>query len=194
MADPIQTAEPTALRAGDTWQWRREDLSDYPASAWRLTYRFRNAASHFDLTATADGEAYAIDLAPASTGNKTAGWYDWTASVEQWTQDATPVCTARHQIGAGRLQVLPYLSNAAAADLRSFARRMVVSIEAALEARASTDQLDLVRAQLGDRLMQRAMEGDKSLLTQQLEFWEARVAKEDRAARGVRSNRILAVG
>ena len=52
MAASIPTTEPTSLRAGNTWQWRREDLSDYPASTWTLTYHFRNRTSHFDVVAS----------------------------------------------------------------------------------------------------------------------------------------------
>ena len=53
MAQSIPTTEPTRLRAGDTWQWRREDLSDYPATAWTLTYWFRNSTDHLDVSAAA---------------------------------------------------------------------------------------------------------------------------------------------
>ena len=63
----IPTSEPDSLRIGDTWQWRREDLFDYPASAWTLIYYFRNATSHFDVTASADGSYFAVTVAKATT-------------------------------------------------------------------------------------------------------------------------------
>lgn len=143
MAATIPTTEPTALRAGDTWQWRREDLADYPASAWTLTYYFRNAANKFDVAASADGDAYAVSVAKATTAGRTAGWYDWDAYVE----DATD----RHHVGSGRLEIKPNLAIDKVIDARSFARTLLDAVEAALLSRASTGQLDLVEATLADR-------------------------------------------
>lgn len=185
MTASIPTNEPAELRAGDTWQWRREDLSDYPASAgWSLKYYFRNAAAKFDITAAADGDAFAVEVAKASTG-KTPGAYDWIAVVESTTH--------RHQIDAGRLTVLPNLATDVVYDARTFARKMLDYIEAALLNRASGDQLDLINAQLDQRSMTR----DKSGLTALRNQYRAEVRAEENAARiadGKPSrNRILAV-
>lgn len=144
MTASIQTTEPTELRAGDTWQWRREDLADYPASAWTLTYHFRNASAKFDVSAIADGDDYAVTVAKASTG-KTPGWYDWVAVV------ADIAATQRFEVDRGRLEVLANYAPDAVLDGRSFARKMVDYIEAALLNRASGDQLDLINASLADR-------------------------------------------
>lgn len=185
MAAIIPTNEPAELRAGDTWQWRRDDLGDYPASeGWSLKYYFRNASAKFDITATADGDAYAVEVAKASTG-KTPGAYDWIAVVESTTH--------RHEVDKGRLTVLPNLAADAVYDARSFARKMLDYIEAALLNRASSDQLDLINAQLD----QRAMTRDKGSLTALRNQYRAEVKAEENAARiadGKPSrNRILAV-
>ena len=157
MAASIPTTEPTSLRAGNTWQWRREDLSDYPASVWTLTYHFRNRTSNFDVTATADGDAFAVSVAMAST-NKATGWYDWLAVVTDGTD--------RHEVDAGRVEVLPDVSAAQAYDGRSFARKMLDYIEAALLDRASSDQLDLINAALADRSLARDKGGLIALRSQ----------------------------
>lgn len=181
MARTVPTTEPAALRAGDTWQWRREDLDDYPASDWTLTYYFRNAASYFDVTAAADGDMFAVDVAATTTADRAAGWYDWTAMVSDGTD--------RFEVGRGRIEILANVAAAEAHDGRSFARRMLDAIEASLESRASSDQLDMVTAQLESRSLTR----DKAGLMTLRDRFKAEVATEDRARRGARSNRILAV-
>lgn len=182
MAYTVPTTEPTALRAGDTWQWTRKDLGDYPAPTWSLVYYFRNATSHFDVAATADGSTFAVSVALATTATRVPGWYGWSAFVTDGTD--------RHEVGTGRTQVLPDLAAASPHDGRTFARRMLDFIEAALESRASTDQLDLINAQLDTRSISR----DKAGMIVLRDRFRAEVATEDRARRGIRSNRILAVG
>lgn len=136
MAHQIPTTEPAELRAGDTWQWRRDDLADYPASAWSLTYHFRNAAGDFDVNASADGDSFAVNVAKATTGALTAGKYHWYAFVDNGTE--------RYQVDAGELEVLADVAGAGPYDGRKFAQRMLEAIEARLEGRASDDQLDLI--------------------------------------------------
>lgn len=176
----IPTTEPIALRAGDTWQWRREDLSsDYPASAWTLKYYFRNAAAYFDVTATADGDNFAVDVAKATTASRTVGYYDWVAVVESASE--------RHEIDAGRLQVLPDLSASSAYDARSFARKMLDYIEAELVSRGSSGQLDLINAQLEQRSISRDKAG---LITLRAQFL-TEVRRETSAQQGIKRNKLL---
>lgn len=180
----IASTEPTTLRAGDTWAWTRQ-LSDYPATAWTLTYYFRNAAAKFDVVATASGDDYAVSVAKANSG-KTPGWYDWTAFVESDTE--------RHQVDTGRIQILQNVAADAVYDGRTFARRMLDAIESALESRATGDQLDLITASTGDRNIGR----DKDRLMQlRMQFRlevRAEEDKERRANGGSKRNRILMVG
>lgn len=176
MAYTVPTTEPAALRSGDTWQWNR-DLGDYPADVWTLTYYFRNAASNFDIIATADGTAYAVSVAMSTTAGYTAGWYDWTAFVSNGTE--------RYQVGSGRLEVQPNLAAAAPYDGRGFARKMVDAIEAALLNRATSDQLDLISSAQGDRSITR----DKDRLQVMLEKYRAEASREENPGRN--SRRLL---
>ena len=130
------------LRAGDTWQWRREDLSDYPASTWTLTYYFRNASNYFNVVASADGDAHAIEVAAATTAAFVAGRYYWYAMVTDGTD--------RFGVDEGVVQLGADVSAAAVYDGRSWSRRMLDYVEAALENRATEDQLDLINATLAD--------------------------------------------
>jgi hypothetical protein len=179
MAFTVPTTEPAALRAGDTWVWRREDLGDYPASTWTLTYYFRNATSHFNVTASADGDAFAVEVAGATTAGYAPGKFDWFAFVSDGTD--------RHQVGEGRFEVKPDVANAVPYDGRTFARRMLDYVEAALENRASSDQLDVIEAQLDMRKIKRG-EGGLLALRSQLEI---EVKREDAARLGENKSRIL---
>jgi hypothetical protein len=179
MAYTPPNTEPTQLRAGDTWAWTRS-LPDYPASAWTLTYHFRNSTSYFDVVAAADGDDYAVSVATATTSGHAPGWYDWIAFVADADE--------RYQVGSGRLEVLQDVAASVPYDGRSFARRMLDYIEAALENRASTDQLDLVNATMDARSIQRDRAG---LLTLRSQF-QNEVGREEQVRTGKYKTRILA--
>ena len=186
MAATVPTIEPAELRVGDTWAWRREDLSDYPASAWTLTYAFRNASAYFDVVATADGDAFAVSVAKATTAGKTAGRYDWTAFVADGTD--------RVEVPRGIVVLLPDMGTAAARDGRTWAAQMLDYVEAALLSKASTDQLDLVQAQLAERNLRFDIPGLLALRGK----LRAEVRAEENAARLARGlaprNRLLVRG
>lgn len=180
MGYTVPTTEPVSLRAGDTWAWRREDLSDYPASDWTLTYYFRNSTSHFDVIASADSDAYAVSIAKATTAAYAPGWFDWIAFVSDADE--------RYQIGSGRMHVLPDLATAKPFDARTFARRMLDYIEAALESRASSDQLDLINAQLESRSITR----DKAGMLTLRSMFKSEVSREEQVRTGQYKTRIVA--
>lgn len=179
----IATSEPDELRVGDTWQWRREDLSsDYPATSWTLTYYVRNATAYFNVVATADGDHFAVSVAKATTAGYTAGDYTWVASVTDGT--------SRHQVDSGRFTLLPDYSTAAAYDGRSFAEKLLAAVESELTSRGSSGQLDLVNAALADRNLTRSAGGLITLRSQLV----AEV-KREQAAESMRNgesrNRLL---
>lgn len=127
MAD-IPTNEPTSARAGDTWKWTRT-LADYPAGAWTLKYRFKNATGYFEIVAGTSGTDHLVSVAAATTANYTAGSYTWMAWVEGGSSE-------KYTVDTGTLTVDPdYRSGTAAYDGRSHARKMLDAIEAWLEAR-----------------------------------------------------------
>jgi hypothetical protein len=166
----VPLTEPQNLRAGDTWQWRREDLADFPASAgWALTYYFRTALAYFDVAAAADGDAFVVLVAKATTATRAAGRYDWVAVVDNGTE--------RHQVATGAAQILPDFAAEQAIDDRSFARKLLAAVEAELTSRGSSGQLDLVEAWLDDRRLKRDNTGLMTLRSQ----LRAEVAREDAA-------------
>lgn len=131
----IATNEPNELRAGLTWQWRREDLaSDYPASTWTLKYWFKkdDGSANFSLTASADGDDFAVSETAASTATRTAGDYTWVAVVTAGSE--------AFEVDRGTLKVLPRYDAAANLDDRTHAKVVLDAIEAVIENRATKDQ------------------------------------------------------
>lgn len=181
MAATIPTIEPTAPRAGDSWQWTRA-LPDYPASSWTLTYTAWNATAAFSLVATAaaDGSTHSIRATPAATAAHSAGRYDWVARVSDGTDTFT--------VATGIWRILPAVGSAQ--DSRSHARKMLDAINALLEGRASDGDLDVVRTGIGDH----ATQYDPAALIKLRQQYAAAVASEDSAAalaRGDQSGRII---
>lgn len=171
------TTEPTVLRAGDLWEWRREDLaSDYPASSWTLTYRFKNAAGGFEVVATADGDFFESSVAAATSGAIAAGVYSWQARVVNGLESYT--------VDTGEVKVLPNLfagTASAASDQRTHARKTLEAIEAVIEGRATTDQEEYT---IGNRSLKRIPITDLMVFRDR---YRMAVAREDQA-NGVPNN------
>lgn len=172
----VPTTEPTAARAGDTWRWER-DLPDYPAPTWTLTYTLCNASAAYTLTAGANGVRHRLNLASDDTADYVAGAYDWIAHVSDGTD--------RFQIGAGRIQIHPDLTEAERYDGRSHARKVLEALQALIEQRAVSGDLDLVQAAVGDKNIAR----DRDALWKARDRYAALVAQEDAAAALARGER-----
>lgn len=173
MSTEIPITEPTELRAGDTWKWRREDLASYPADSWTLKYRFKNASIGFEIEASADGVNHAIEVSAATTAAHNAGVYDWAAWVESGAEQYT--------IASGRLTVLANLRAGAAAaglDLRSDARKYLDALKAALLARDPTLAAYTFQTGGGSRTKQFSTLAEVRV---EYEKVQAEVAREDAA-------------
>jgi hypothetical protein len=139
--------EPTQIRAGDTWQWRREDLAtNYPAPTWTLSYVFKNAVKAFGFNAAADGSFFAISVGATETTDYPAGFYRWAAQVASGDE--------RHTVGMGTTEVLASVfdSPETPADLRSHNQICLDNIRAVLEKRATLDQM---RYEIANRSLER---------------------------------------
>lgn len=168
MTISVPTNEPLKLRAGDTWQWRREDLSaDFPASAWTLTYRFKNAAGGFEIVAAADGDNFAVNVAAVTTAPYVAGTYAWAARVKQGADEYT--------VDTGTLEVQPDIFSGTAttaSDQRTHSQIAYDAIKAVMENRATKDQQEYT---IAGRSLKRTPVAD---LLKLLNFYESRVNAE----------------
>ncbi len=146
-------------------------LPDYPAPTWVLSYILYSSTAKTTLTATASGSSHLILVATTTTDDIAPGRCDWIASVTNGTE--------RYQVGSGAVEILPNIAaiSTGGYDNRSPARQILDAIDALMVSRASADQLDLIRTQLGDRALQRDAVG----LLKIRQHFAAIVANEDRA-------------
>lgn len=171
----IPTNEPRRARAGDTWKWRRDDLTDYPAPTWTLKYRFRHPTlAGFEVVASADGTAHAVTVPASTTASYTAGTYHWLAWVESGAE--------KYEVDEGSLEIVADLRSGLASatqDLRSPARRIYESLLALYEDYAAGRGL-VKSYTIGTRTM--TFHSPAELL-QQIGYWRAQVEAEERAER-----------
>ena len=133
----IPTTEPTEFYPSDTLKWNRQDISDdYPASdGWSLTYYFRGPEGKFDITASADGDYFAVSVTPTTTETYKSGDYIWTSKAalgsDVYTVDHGK-CTVKTDLAA----------KGAGYDPRSHVKKVLDALEVAILKKASKDQLE----------------------------------------------------
>ena len=130
------TTEPEKIVAGDRLIWKRTDLNvDYDNSAFTLKYSARlegTGSTEIEITASASGDDYLVEVASATTANYAAGTYRWQMYITR-NSDAQ-----RLTLDSGTWQVVAN-RDAATTDPRSHARIMVEKIESIIEGRAAAD-------------------------------------------------------
>lgn len=181
MAD-VATREPETINAGETIEWRREDLADYPAPSWVLTYELRNAAGAYQIAAAASGSAHAVSVTAATSKDYAPGVYEMAGYVVSGAE--------RRLVYRATLTIRPYLGAAGALDTRSHARKVLDAIEAVIENRASKDQQSY---RIGDRELVRMSAADLLDMRSRYRAEVAREREAERAALGKpRRRRLLA--
>lgn len=183
MAHDIATTEPTELVVGDRVQWTKS-LADYPATAegWTLTYYLRAnlPGGQINLTATASGQDFAIDVAPSESSTWTPGTYFWEGYVSK--------SGSRYKIGEGTITLQPDFSAIELPfDGRTHARKTLDAINAVIEGRATTDVQRYVMQAVGRSI-------DKMPIADLLKFRDyylAEVKKEESAVTGGRGKNIF---
>lgn len=183
MTPTIPLVEPQRARAGETWQWRREDLAgDYPATSWTLRYALKNTTDHLEIAATADGIVFAVTAPIASTKTLPAGTYRMVGYVE----DAG--VTQRFGVYDEEIVIDPAYANAGVVDDRSHARIVLDAINAVLENRATKDQEEY---QIGHRSLKRTPLNELYKFRQQYQGQVRSEELAERAARGQGGGKIV---
>lgn len=179
LTDP-QQGEPAEIVAGDKAAWRRDDLAgDYgSADGWSLAYLLVKAGGgSVTVTMTADSQGWKA-LADAAT---------WPAGPRDWFLQATHTSFGKTTLDRGKLTVLPDPAAAGAGyDPRSHAKRVLDSIEAAIEGRAS--KTDLKTTLADGRSIERL--SHKELLDMR-DAYAGKVQREERRASGKGPGRVL---
>jgi len=182
MTISIPEVEPTELRAGETWAWKRSYV-DYSATGWTLNYYLVNATGKISLTATATGTEHLVSV-PAITVTGVTGTDSYstgTYTLYGRVSDGTSV----YQVYSGIVTVLPDLAAAATYDTRSTARQLLDALDAYLLGQATANQLDIIETRIADRGIKR----DKASLLKWRSDLQIEVAREDAAANGEHGGR-----
>jgi len=182
------TNEPTEIRAGDSVAWERT-LEDYSAAdGWALKYRLLwPAGTAAEIAATAAGAVHSVAISAAVSATFTAG----TATLVAYVEKGSGGSLERVTLESAVVTILPDLAVATAHDGRSDNQIALDAARAALKSYMEKGQLHVAEYSIAGRVMKFRAPDE---ITTLIRYYEAEVAKEDRAAKGIRSNRILAVG
>ena len=122
---------PKKLAAGDSLTIT-DNAGDYKASeSWIMHYTLSNDSNSYTMTSAADGDSHKFTILASVTALYVAGKYKWQAYVEKGAE--------RFTLGRGWIQILSDIT-AGAVDTRHHVEKVLDSIEAMLEGKASVDQ------------------------------------------------------
>jgi len=172
MTAPVPDQLPAEIRAGDTLAFTRSH-AEYPAGdGWELAFKLLPlSGTPISFTGTAAGNSWGVTVAASSTATWVAGRYTWVETVA--------LSGVRKTLGTGEVLILANLAALAAGfDGRSFARKMLEAIEAALVNAATASQLDLIDVTFAGRGQKR----DRAGLIKARDLYRREVQTEDRAA------------
>lgn len=181
------TKEPDQLVIGDRWMWKRTDVgADYPPSSYSLKYSLRlegTGTTEIEATASGSGTDFVVEVASATTAGYTAGTYQWQAYVTR-TSDSQ-----RITVDQGSFEVIPN-RDASTSDPRSHAKKVLDSIETAIEAFVTDVDVKsyTISTGTGSRSVTRA---DLTELYELRGKYRAEVAAEQRAANGTGAGKMV---
>lgn len=131
MAIEVPTVWPSSITAGNTVKFTVEN-SDFPPSTWTLTYTLVSSAASYDVTATDNGDGSHLFSANSSVTTTWAeGHYSFFISASDGAD--------RYTVAQGSIDVLPN-PESGAYDPRSHAKKVLDSLDALLEGKATKDQ------------------------------------------------------
>jgi hypothetical protein len=176
--------EPLLLQAGEITRWSEaysnftyvdaNGVTQYPkASEWTLTYYFKNATANFSVAAAANVDDYLVTIAAAVSVAYVAGDYTWMAYIHK---GAGPTLE-RYLVASGSITVKPTFVSSSNYDNRSFAKKMVDTLRAAL---AADTTRGVIRVQVDGKSVEYAAPADAITA---LTHWETIYEMEVRAER-----------
>jgi len=127
--------EPLAFIAGDRWAWKRLDLAQY-SSGYALSYSARREADggeEITISASISGTDFIVEVPSATTAAFPPGVYHWQAYITRASD------SQRITIDSGTFDVSPN-RDLATSDPRSHNKKVLDSIMAVIEKRATKDQ------------------------------------------------------
>lgn len=157
------------LTLGDTLNFLTTVDGFSPVDGWVLKYRLipRASGSPIDITASAEGADFRVQVSAATTG----GWGSGTFSWASWVEKAGEV----YSVDSGSIQLLPNPRTASTLDSRTDAQIALDQARAAFKAWTPTTR----SYQIGFRRMEFAAPAD---ILAVIAYWEGEVEKEQAAA------------
>lgn len=126
----------TEFTAGDTCNWRASFAGYSPADGWALQYVFVLGDQRQTVSAAADGDEFVVALGVVASAAFVAGIWRWQAILTR----GDGATAERQTAGVGTVRVAPDFSATGYSGV-SHVKRALDAIEAALERKATDDQL-----------------------------------------------------
>jgi hypothetical protein len=123
---------PARIAAGESIAWRWSN-TNFPASAWTLTYSLLNESAKIQFTAGVSHEHHLIQVASNVSANWAPGEYSWQAHISREGE--------RYKVDEGSVTILADFANADGVDPRSHVKKVLDALEASIENRASKTQM-----------------------------------------------------
>ncbi|MDP1925763.1 MAG: hypothetical protein Q8K57_13395 [Thiobacillus sp.] len=183
----IPTQEPTTIRAGDSIVWERE-LDDYSvADGWALAYRLLYASgTAVAIASTGVGTTHTVTLTSADTDGFVAG----DATLVGYVENGSGASLERKTVFSAVIEILADLTAAATHDGRTDNQIALEAARAALKTYMQNGQAHVAEYDIAGRSIKFR---DADQITKLIRYYEAEVKREQREAKGIRGNRILAV-
>lgn len=121
------------IQAGDTFS-QKVNYTDYPSSGgWSCSMALRGAGS-YTINSTRDGDGFLLSALASVTAEFAAGTYEYAIYVYNSTE--------RHTVSKGKIEVLSnFASISSVYDPRTWAQKTYDAVKAAIQGRATKDQL-----------------------------------------------------
>lgn len=166
------SAEPTAIRAGDSVAWTRELPSHSGADGWALKYRLLwSAGAAVDITSSATETRHSVSL----TATQTAAWPAGSATLVAIAEKGSGAELERITLESQPITILANLATATTHDPRSQNQKALSDAKAALAAYMASGRLHVAEYDIAGRSMKfRSGEEIRDLI----DYYEAEVGKE----------------
>lgn len=125
---------PNKIRAGDSLK-KTVVLANYSATTWTLTIKIVNSIKIYSFVASPNGDDHEINVTAATTADWVSGKYKYIASISDGTD--------KYTIETGAFEVLKNLDSGVPTDERAHVEKVLESIEAVLEGKATKDHLEV---------------------------------------------------
>jgi len=180
MTIPNPNTEPAEINAGDMVQWKKT-LSDFPASAWTLSYVLVKPGTQITFDSVPDGDDHQIILDSFLTADYTAGTYQYQAYVTDIPG------LKRHTVGRGTIKIKTDLTAQTdgydfnLAQEREHVEQVIEALQATIAKKATRDQLSTL---VGGEKIEKLRPGQVLMWLTRYKEWLASIEQREALAAG----------